>query len=129
MDRGSGMTDVTQACTTTGLRSSEISVEVTYLSRRRYLVPGHAHCRDLATSIAPDSDNSVQWLAERIVADKRFAEATVKFWWPAIMGSEVAEPPEDEGDAGLRGAAARGQRTGRGGGRGLRQRVPAWLPR
>ena len=53
--------------------------------------------------IAPSSDNTVQWLAERIVADERFAEATVKFWWPAIMGSEVAEPPEDEGDAGFEG--------------------------
>ena len=48
---------------------------------------------------APDPDNSVRWLAEQIVADDRFAEATVEFWWPAIMGSEVAEPPEDEGDA------------------------------
>ena len=53
--------------------------------------------------VAPNSDNSVQWLAERIVADRRFAEATVKFWWPAIMGSEVAEPPEDKGDAGFEG--------------------------
>ena len=52
---------------------------------------------------APDSDNSVQWLAKRIVADDRFAEATVKFWWPAIMGSEVAEPPEDEADADFEG--------------------------
>ena len=48
---------------------------------------------------APDSDNSVQWLAKRIVADERFAEATVKFWWPAVMGSEVAEPPADKDDA------------------------------
>ena len=47
---------------------------------------------------APDSKNSVQWLAKRIVADDRFAEAAVTFWWPAIMGSEVAEPPEDEED-------------------------------
>ena len=53
--------------------------------------------------LAPSSDNSVQWLAERIVADERFAEATVKFWWPAVMGSEVAEPPEDEGDADFEG--------------------------
>ncbi len=52
---------------------------------------------------APDSDNSVQWLAQQIVADPRFAEATVKFWWPAIMGSEVAEPPEDERDADFEG--------------------------
>ena len=49
--------------------------------------------------VAPDPDNSLQWLAERIVADDRFAEATVKFWWPAILGVEVAEPPEDENDA------------------------------
>ena len=48
---------------------------------------------------APNPDNSVRWLARKIAADERFAEAAVKFWWPAIMGSEVAEPPEDEGDA------------------------------
>ena len=48
-------------------------------------------------------DNSVQWLAQQIVADERFAEATVTFWWPAIMGSEVAEPPEDAADAGFEG--------------------------
>ena len=53
--------------------------------------------------LASDSDNSVQWLAQQIVADPRFAQATVKFWWPAIMGSEVAEPPEDAGDAGFEG--------------------------
>ena len=53
--------------------------------------------------LAPNSDNSVQWLAKQIVADKRFAEATVKFWWPAIMGSEIADPPEDEGDADFEG--------------------------
>ena len=48
---------------------------------------------------APDPDNSVQWLARRIAADARFAEAAVKFWWPAIMGSEVAEFPEEAADA------------------------------
>ncbi len=53
--------------------------------------------------LAPDSDNSARWLAQQIVADERFAEAAVKFWWPAIMGSEVAEPPEDEGDADFEG--------------------------
>ena len=50
-------------------------------------------------SIAPDADNSVQWLAKQIVVDDRFAEGTVKFWWPATMGLEIAEPPEDENDA------------------------------
>ena len=48
--------------------------------------------------MAPEPDNSLQWLAKRITRDPRFAEATVKFWWPAIMGDEVAEPPAD-GDA------------------------------
>jgi hypothetical protein len=79
--------------------------------------------------IAPSSDNSVQWLARRIVADERFAEATVKFWWPAIMGSEVAEPPGDEGDADFEGrllaANAQGaeiQRLARGFRRGFQGR-------
>ena len=52
---------------------------------------------------APNPDNSVQWLAARIVADERFAEAAVRFWWPAVMGSEVAEPPEDVHDADFEG--------------------------
>ncbi len=49
--------------------------------------------------LVPDADHSLQWLAERVVTDQRFAEATVKFWWPAIMGREIAGPPEDESDA------------------------------
>ena len=53
--------------------------------------------------LAPDPAKSLRWLAERIVADPRFAESAVKFWWPAIMGSEVAQPPEDEGDADFEG--------------------------
>jgi len=56
-----------------------------------------------AGTAAPHADNSVQWLAQQIIADERFAEATVKFWWPAVMGSEIAEPPEDEGDADFEG--------------------------
>jgi len=50
-----------------------------------------------------DNHNSLQWLAAQIVEDPRFAEAAVKFWWPAIMGKDVAEPPEDENDAGFEG--------------------------
>ena len=66
--------------------------------------PGDTWYRDMREPgfngwIAPDADDSVQWLAEQIVADDRFAEATVKFWWPAIMGVEVAEPPEDRNDS------------------------------
>ena len=49
--------------------------------------------------VAPDADNSLQWLSEQIVADDRFSEATVKFWWPAIMGVEIATPPEDKNDS------------------------------
>ena len=56
-----------------------------------------------AVEVAPRPDDSLQWLARKVVADQRFAEATVKFWWPAIMGSEIADPPEDEGDAGFEG--------------------------
>ena len=67
---------------------------------------GDVWYRDMRTpgfagTAAPSSDNSVQWLAQRIAADPRFAEATVKFWWPAIMGSEVAEFPEEASDAGF----------------------------
>ena len=62
---------------------------------------------------APHPDNSLQWLARQIVADQRFAPATVKFWWPAIMGSEVAEPPEDPTDVDFEGRllAANAQRA------------------
>ena len=52
-----------------------------------------------SSEIAPDAENSVQWLAARVVADERFADATVKFWWPALMGGDISEPPEDVEDA------------------------------
>ena len=66
--------------------------------------PGDTWYRDMREPgfdgwISPDADNSLQWLTEQIVADDRFAEATVKFWWPAIMGVEVAEAPEDKNDS------------------------------
>ena len=54
-------------------------------------------------ALAPQPDNSVQWLAQQIVVDDRFAEAAVKFWWPAIMGGEVVEFPEDAADADFEG--------------------------
>ena len=54
------------------------------------------------SALASNAENSLQWLAKRIAADPRFAEATVKFWWPAIMGVEVLSPPEDEGDTDFR---------------------------
>lgn len=65
---------------------------------------GDTWYRDMRTpgfgdEVAPDNERSVQWLAERIVEDKRFTEATVRFWWPALMGSEVTASPEDIDDA------------------------------
>ena len=64
---------------------------------------GDAWYRDMRTpgfdgEIVIDARNSLQWLGERMVLDERFAEAAVKFWWPAIMGGEIAEPPTDDGD-------------------------------
>ena len=51
--------------------------------------------------VAPEPGNSIQWLARSIAEDPRFAEAAVKFWWPAIMGGDVVEPPQDEHDPGF----------------------------
>ena len=39
--------------------------------------------------------DSLQWLAAEIVSDKRFAKATVRFWWPTVFGAEPLLPPED----------------------------------
>ena len=50
-------------------------------------------------STAPSADNSLQWLAEQMIADERFAKAAVRFWWPAILGAELAEPPSDSTDS------------------------------
>ena len=44
----------------------------------------------------PDSNQSLAWVARRMADDERFAPATVRFWWPALMGREVAEPPGTE---------------------------------
>ena len=60
--------------------------------------------RDMRTpgfdgELAPNPENSLQWLASKVAADERFATATVKFWWPSVMGSEAVNPPEDENDA------------------------------
>ena len=44
---------------------------------------------------APQDQDSLQWLAHQIAEDPRFAAATVKFWWPAVYGSELLMSPED----------------------------------
>ena len=64
---------------------------------RDMVVPG------FGDQLAPNPESSLQWLAQQIIRDERLAEAAVKFWWPAIMGAEVAEPPEDETDADFEG--------------------------
>ena len=55
------------------------------------------------STLAPSNDDSVQWLAQQIVADDRFAEATVKFWWPALHGSEVSTTPPKSTDVNFEG--------------------------
>ena len=65
---------------------------------------GDTWFRDMRTpgfggETAPSAENSLHWLAEKIVADERFAKAAVRFWWPAIMGVELVEPPTDSTDA------------------------------
>ena len=82
-------------------------------------------------AMVPDADDSLPWLGRRIVEDGRFAEATVKFWWPSIMGAEVAEAPENAGDAdfggrllGANAEAVEVARLARGFRRGFRGRKP-----
>ena len=43
-------------------------------------------------------DDSLSWLSEQIVADSRFATSAVKFWWPAVMGSDALFEPEVTSD-------------------------------
>ncbi|MDA9579947.1 DUF1588 domain-containing protein [Luminiphilus sp.] len=63
-------------------------------------VNGDTWYRDMRTAgmngqSAPDASNSLQWLAQQIVADPRFPVATVEFWWPTVMGQAVLKAPED----------------------------------
>ena len=53
--------------------------------------------------VAHSAENSLQWLAGRIAADPRFAEAAVRFWWPGVLGEEIVLPPEDASDSGFAG--------------------------
>ena len=54
----------------------------------------------LGVELVPNPDNSVQWLAHRIAADDRFAEAAVKFWWQPIMGVDLLDLPGSGGAVG-----------------------------
>ncbi len=49
--------------------------------------------------LAPDSDNSIQWLAEKFVNDPRFGYGTVYFWYPAVIGRDAYALPENPEDA------------------------------
>jgi hypothetical protein len=51
------------------------------------------------TEVAPNPDNSLQWVGQLIAQDPRFASGTVKFWWPAIFGRLPLEAPEESSDA------------------------------
>lgn len=73
-------------------------------SERSPYVEGDTWYRDMRVpgfdgSAVPDAANSLQWLARRISEDARFAEGAVKFWWSAVLGTPIAEPPEDERDS------------------------------
>jgi hypothetical protein len=48
---------------------------------------------------APSNENSLQWIAQRISQDSRFARAAVKFWWPSMIGSGLLTQPEVQSDA------------------------------
>ena len=45
--------------------------------------------------IATGEQDSLQWLAQQIVSDPRFATATVRFWWPAVFGADPVVAPTD----------------------------------
>lgn len=53
----------------------------------------------LFDQVAPNSGSAVQWLAQQIVQEPAFARASVKFWWPAVIGSDALRLPEVEEDA------------------------------
>lgn len=64
---------------------------------------GDTWFRDMRTpgfdgELVPSSETSLQWLAEQIADDPRFATASVSFWWPALMGTEVLEAPSTSTD-------------------------------
>lgn len=57
------------------------------------LAPGFAN------ELAPNSDNSIQWLADKFVNDPRFGYGTVYFWYPAVMGRDAYALPQNPEDS------------------------------
>lgn len=45
------------------------------------------------------ADHGLQWLAQQMVADARFATGAVKFWWPAVFATELLVAPSEASDA------------------------------
>jgi hypothetical protein len=43
---------------------------------------------------AGNASNTLRWVVQQIVKDPRFATAAVKFWWPAVIGTELIKRPE-----------------------------------
>lgn len=75
--------------TYTGDRESEYQVGDLWF--RDMLPPG------FNTEI-PERDNTIQQLAQQITQDRRFAEATIAFWWGAVMSGPMQEAPESLSD-------------------------------
>ena len=48
--------------------------------------------------LAPDPDNSLQWLAQEFVQDSRFGFGTVHFWYPSVIGRDPYAQPENPED-------------------------------
>lgn len=46
-----------------------------------------------------NSDNSIQWLAEKFTQDSRFGYGSVYFWYPAVIGRHPYALPENPEDA------------------------------
>ena len=40
-------------------------------------------------------EDSIVWLGHQIAEDPRFPNATVKFWWPSVFGTEALTAPTD----------------------------------
>ncbi len=49
--------------------------------------------------LAPDADNSLQWLAQEFINDSRFGYGTVNFWYPAVMGRKPYAQPKNSEDS------------------------------
>ena len=43
--------------------------------------------------------DGLQWLAQHMVSDDRFATGTIKFWYPTVFGLQPLNPPTETSDA------------------------------